>query len=74
MFWRAAYKLNIVYHWLMRSKIRLTRATGVIPENELWLHTPRNRKLLARAITWAENNPPKMTDLDALERKLKRQR
>jgi hypothetical protein len=32
------------------------------------------RKSLDLAITWAEENPRKMTDLDAIERKLQRRR
>ena len=52
----------------------LIRTARVIPENELWLHTPRMRKSLDRALAWAEKTPPKKSDLDAMERKLKRRR
>jgi hypothetical protein len=52
----------------------LIRTARVIPENERWLHTPRNRALLNRAVAWAEKNPASKTDLEAMERKLKRRR
>ena len=52
----------------------LIRTARVIPENEMWLHTPRMRKSLDRAVAWAEKNRPKSTDLGAMERKLKRRR
>lgn len=52
----------------------LIRTARVIPENEMWLHTPRNRDLLKRAVAWSEKHPAKESDLDAIERKLKRRR
>ena len=58
----------------LEDGVWLIRAARVIPENELWLHTPRTRELLNRAVTWAEKNPPRKTDLDAIERKLRRRR
>ena len=58
----------------LEEGVWLIRTARVIPENEVWLHTPRMRKSLDRAVAWAEKNRPKNTDLDALERKLKRRR
>ena len=52
----------------------LVKAVRVIPENELWLHTPTASRTLSQAIKWAERHPPKKSDLDALERKLRRRR
>jgi hypothetical protein len=52
----------------------LVKASRVIPENELWLHRPSVKEALSRAIQWAEKNPPKASNLDALERKLARRR
>ncbi|MCB1214382.1 MAG: hypothetical protein KDK66_02780 [Deltaproteobacteria bacterium] len=42
-----------------------------IPDNEAWLHEPKSKKALHQALEWADKNPPKETDLKALEKKLK---
>jgi hypothetical protein len=52
----------------------LIKAARLIPENELWLHTPAARARLDRGIAWAERNPPKGSNLKALERRLRRRR
>jgi hypothetical protein len=52
----------------------LVKAARVIPENELWLHSPSATATLNRAVEWAERNPPKASDLDKLESKLKKRR
>jgi hypothetical protein len=44
-------------------------ATG-IPENEIWLHEPRAREDLQRALAWAQRNTPKESDPDAILKKL----
>ena len=52
----------------------VVKTARVIPENELWLHTPDVSKKLTKAIQWAEEHPAKATDLDALGRKLTKHR
>ncbi len=52
----------------------LIKSARVIPENELWLHTPSASRKISRATEWAKQNPPKESNLDALERKLRRRR
>ena len=52
----------------------MIKSARVIPENELWLHTSPTAEALTAAIQWAEEHPAKESDLDALERKLKRRR
>jgi hypothetical protein len=52
----------------------LVKAARVIPENELWLHTPEMSKTLTQAIRWADEHPAEGSDLDALERKLRKRR
>jgi hypothetical protein len=52
----------------------LVKAARVIPENELWLHTPEMSKTLTQAIRWADEHPAEESDLDALERKLRKRR
>ena len=36
--------------WLVRTAL-------VVPENELWLHQPKTREDLARALDWARRDP-----------------
>jgi len=38
-----------------------------IPENEKWLHRPEVQAELDEAIAWAEEHPPKKTNLEKLE-------
>ncbi len=45
-----------------------------IPDNELWLHTPENKKILDRALAWSDTHPPQASVLPALERRIKRGR
>ena len=49
--------------------IVLKRAV-VVPTNERWIHEPAMQAKLARADAWMRKNPPRETDLDALEAKL----
>jgi len=49
--------------WLVRTAL-------VVPENELWLHQPKAREDLARALDWAQRHPAKESDLDATLKKV----
>ena len=49
--------------WLVRTAL-------VVPENELWLHQPKAREDLARALGWAQRHPAKESDLDATLKRL----
>lgn len=45
--------------WMVRTAL-------VIPENEMWLHNPQVSQDLQRALIYAQNNAPEVTDdLDA---------
>jgi hypothetical protein len=44
--------------WLVRTAL-------VVPENELWLHQPKGREDLARALNWAQRHPARESDPDA---------
>lgn len=44
----------------------LVRTVTVIPDNELWLHTPQSVADLQRALEWAATHPADDTDVDAL--------
>ncbi len=58
----------------IEAGVWLIKSAQVIPENEMWLHAPGVRDTLNRAIAWAENHPPKVSDLNLLERKIRRKR
>lgn len=45
-----------------------------IPHSERWLHQPEVEKPLSRALQWAQKNKPSETDLDALTRKVGKQK
>jgi hypothetical protein len=49
--------------WLVRTAL-------VVPENELWLHQPKAREDLARALDWAQRHPAKESDPDATLKRL----
>lgn len=49
--------------WIVRTAL-------VIPENELWVHQPKVKQDLQRAVTWAETNPPQEADPAAILEKL----
>ena len=52
----------------------LVRTARIIPDNELWLHEPAAKKTLDHAIQWAEKNPPAASDLNKIDKRLKRRR
>ena len=52
----------------------IIKSVRVIPENELWLHTPSASRKITHATEWAEQHPPKKSNLDQIERKLRRRR
>jgi len=42
----------------------------VIPANELWLHEPEHAAKLAKALAYAQANPPNDDNVDAILAKL----
>ncbi len=44
----------------------LVRTAMVVPENELWLHQPKAREDLNRALDWAQRHLPEESDPDAI--------
>ncbi len=58
----------------VETGVWVIKTAQVIPDNELWLHTPENRKILDRALAWSDNHPLEKSDLTALERRIKRGR
>ena len=51
----------------LEAGVWIVKLGRFIPDNEKWLHGPEVQAELNEAITWAEENPPKDTDLDELE-------
>ena len=49
--------------WLVRTAL-------VVPENELWLHQPKARDDLHRAMDWSQRHAPKESDPDAVLKRL----
>ena len=50
------------------------KTAQVIPDDELWLHTPEMRASLDRALDWSASHPRSETDLRAIAAKVKRKR
>jgi hypothetical protein len=50
------------------------KTARVIPDDELWLHTPEMRASLDRALDWSNPHPRSETDLNAMAAKVKRKR
>ncbi len=50
------------------------KTAQVIPDDELWLHTPEMRASLDRALDWSASHPRSETNLSAMAAKVKRKR
>lgn len=50
------------------------KTAQVIPDDELWLHTPEMKADLDRALEWSASHPRAETDLNAMTATLKRKR
>jgi hypothetical protein len=48
------------------------KTAQVIPDNELWLHTPEAKAKLDRALEWSATHPRKQSDLKALQKRIMR--
>jgi hypothetical protein len=49
----------------------LLRIARVIPDSELWMHTEPAKTRVDQAIAWADENPPRESDLEALGDKVR---
>jgi hypothetical protein len=58
----------------IEAGVWLIKSVQIIPENEMWLHSPAVRDKLSRAIGWAESHPPKESDLGILDRRIRKKR
>ena len=50
------------------------KTAQVIPDDELWLHTPEMRASLDRALDWSASHPRAETNLSTMAAKVKRKR
>lgn len=50
----------------------LVRTATVLPDNESWLHQPKAAADLQKAVSWAQNNAPSDSSVDAVIKKLAR--
>ncbi len=50
------------------------KTAQVVPDDELWLHTPESRASLERALDWSASHARSETDLGAMARKVGRKR
>ena len=48
------------------------KTAQVIPDNEMYLHTPEAKAKLDKGLKWAMAHPPRQSDLKALARRVKR--
>ena len=48
----------------------LVRSATVVPDNESWLHQPKAAAALQKALSWAQNNAPGDSSVDAVLKKL----
>ena len=46
------------------------KTAQVIPDDELWLHTPEMRSNLDRALEWSKTHPRAETNLKAMSKKI----
>lgn len=44
----------------------LVRPATVVPDNESWLHQPKAAEALQKALSWAQNNDPDDSSVDAV--------
>lgn len=50
----------------------LVKTAQVIPDSELWLHTPEVKEAIDRGLAWAASHKAKETNLDEFERRVLR--
>ena len=49
----------------------LLKIARVIPDSELWMHTEPTKTRIDQAIAWADENPPRESDPEALGDKVR---
>ncbi len=56
----------------IETGVWMVKTAQVIPDSEMWMHTPEMRASLDRALEWAEKNKPSESDLVALGKQIRK--
>ena len=56
----------------VEAGVWVIKTAQVIPDNEVWLHTPEMRQSLDRALAWSESHPRAESDLQGLRRRIRK--
>jgi hypothetical protein len=56
----------------IEAGVWIVKVGQFVPNSEQWLHQSKARAEINEAVTWAEKNPPRKSDLKALESGLKK--
>jgi len=56
----------------IESGVWVVKLGRFIPDSEQWLHESKVRTEIDEAVSWAEENPPRKSDLKKIESRLKK--
>ena len=56
----------------IESGVWVVKVGQFIPDSEQWLHESKVRTEIDEAVTWAGKNPPRKSDLKAIQSRLKK--
>ena len=56
----------------IESGVWVVKLGRFIPDSEQWLHESKVRTEIDEAVSWAEKNPPRKSDLKKIESRLKK--
>ncbi|MFH0787685.1 MAG: hypothetical protein V2B13_08715 [Pseudomonadota bacterium] len=56
----------------IESGVWIVKVGQFIPESERWLNESKVRMEIDEAVTWAEKNPPRKSNLKAIQARLKK--
>jgi hypothetical protein len=55
----------------LEAGVWVIKAGDFIPDSERWLHAPEVKAKIEESLEWMRQNPPRETDLDEIEEKLR---
>ena len=56
----------------IEAGVWIVKVGEFVPNSEQWLHQPKARTEIDEAVAWAKKNPPRKSDLKAIESRLKK--